>query len=169
MRLSIPLYETTSTECVLNATNTNDIPTNGERYDMTNAADILDAAAGHLRDREETYDAPGGERSMQSTVSMFNILTGECISEEEGWLFMACLKMVRSQQGAYRADSYEDGAAYFALAGETAAEVRRARGLDEELLPKSVDPELEKSIDDILNEAANRGTVLSLDPWKEVS
>ena len=37
---------------------------------------------------------------------------------------MALLKAVRSQQGAYRADSYEDGAAYFALAGEAAVRDR---------------------------------------------
>lgn len=34
------------------------------------------------------------------------------------------LKATRSQQGSYRADSYEDGAAYFALAGEAAAKAR---------------------------------------------
>ena len=37
---------------------------------------------------------------------------------------MALLKAVRSQQGDYRADSYEDGAAYFALAGEAACNER---------------------------------------------
>jgi hypothetical protein len=42
------------------------------------------------------------------------------MTEEQGWLFMALLKMVRSQQGELRMDSYEDGAAYFALAGEAA-------------------------------------------------
>lgn len=34
---------------------------------------------------------------------------------------MALLKAVRSQQGRFKADNYEDGAAYFALAGEAAA------------------------------------------------
>jgi len=33
---------------------------------------------------------------------------------------MALLKAVRSQQGAFRMDSFVDGAAYFALAGEAA-------------------------------------------------
>jgi len=89
-----------------------------------NAAEILTTAAGHLKDRASTYDQPQGERSIGKTVAMFRALTGVEMTEEQGWLFMACLKMVRSQQGRYRADSYEDGAAFFALAGENAAQER---------------------------------------------
>ena len=88
------------------------------------AASILKSALGHMEDRAATYDKPGGERSMGKTVAMFNALTDHGLSEEQGWLFMVCLKMVRSQQGDYRSDSYEDGPAYFALAGETAAKER---------------------------------------------
>lgn len=89
------------------------------------AMSILASAVGHLTDRAATYDQPQGERSMTKTVAMFNTLTGNTLTDEQGWLFMACLKMVRSQQGNYRADSYEDGAAYFALAGEAAAQERQ--------------------------------------------
>lgn len=88
------------------------------------ADEILTTAAGHLKDRAVTYDQPQGERSMGKTVAMFNTLTEHGLTEEQGWLFMACLKMVRAQAGRYRADSYEDGAAYFALAGESAAQER---------------------------------------------
>ena len=91
---------------------------------MTTAHDILQAAAGHMQDRAATYDKPEGERSMGATVEAFKAVTGHCLTEEQGWLFMALLKAVRSQQGAHRADSYEDGAAYFALAGEAAARDR---------------------------------------------
>lgn len=84
------------------------------------AHDILQAAAGHMNDRATTYDRPQGERSMGATVEAFRAVSGIGLTEEQGWLFMALLKAVRSQQGAYRADSYEDGAAYFALAGEAA-------------------------------------------------
>jgi hypothetical protein len=84
------------------------------------AWEILEAAGSHMRDRAATYDSPAGERSMASTVAMFNTLVGQDMTEEQGWLFMALLKMVRSQQGELRMDSYEDGAAYFALAGEAA-------------------------------------------------
>ena len=85
-----------------------------------NAHDILQAAAGHMRDRAATYDKPEGERSMGATVAAFRAVSGVKLTETQGWLFMALLKAVRSQQGAYRADSFEDGAAYFALAGESA-------------------------------------------------
>ena len=88
------------------------------------AHNILDRAAQHMRDRAATYDKPEGERSMGATVLAFQAVTGHQLTEEQGWLFMALLKAVRSQQGAYRADSYEDGAAYFALAGEAACNER---------------------------------------------
>ena len=91
---------------------------------MPRASDILQTAAQHMKERASIYDQPQGERSISKTVAMFNTLTGAGLTDEQGWLFMACLKMVRAQQGRYRADSYEDGAAYFALAGESAAQER---------------------------------------------
>lgn len=84
------------------------------------APSILRAAIKHMEDRAKTYDKPEGERSMGATVEAFCAVTGISMTEEQGWLFMALLKSVRSQQGEYKADSYEDGAAYFALAGEAA-------------------------------------------------
>ena len=84
------------------------------------AASMLTAALGHMEDRAKTYDAPGGERSMGKTVSAFNVITGHTLTEEAGWLFMEILKQVRSQQGDYRADNYEDMVAYAALRGECA-------------------------------------------------
>jgi hypothetical protein len=83
-----------------------------------------------MRDRAATYDKPEGERSMGATVDAFLAVTGVSMTEEQGWLFMALLKAVRSQQGAYRADSYEDGAAYFALAGEAAVRDRNGGWTD---------------------------------------
>jgi len=86
--------------------------------------DILEAAAAHMKDRQVTYDSPGGERSMEKTVNMFNALLGgdRLLTTEQGWIFMAILKIVRSQQGTFRLDNYEDLAAYAALAAETAFE-----------------------------------------------
>jgi len=98
--------------------------------DGSTAANILTAALGHMRDRAATYDKPEGERSMGATVDAFHAVTGVSMTEEQGWLFMALLKAVRSQQGAYRADSYEDGAAYFALAGEAAVRDRNGGWTD---------------------------------------
>ena len=88
------------------------------------AGDFLGAALNHLGDRASTYDNPTGERSMGRTVEAFNAITGHKLTEEQGYLFMCLLKQVRSQQGKYKSDSYEDGAAYFALMGECAAKVR---------------------------------------------
>ena len=105
--------------------------------DGSTAANILTAALGHMRDRAATYDKPEGERSIGATVDAFQAVTGVSLTEEQGWLFMALLKAVRSQQGAYRADSYEDGAAYFALAGEAAV---RDRTVKESLTVHPVHP-----------------------------
>ncbi len=85
------------------------------------ASEVLQSAAGHIRARAVSYDARDGERSMTKTVAAFNAVTGHALTEEQGWLFMALLKAVRSQQGAFRQDNYEDGAAYFALMAESGA------------------------------------------------
>lgn len=89
------------------------------------AATILGAAANHMDDRARMYDKPEGERSMGATVAAFNAITGHDLTEEQGWLFMEVLKKVRSQQGEYRADNYEDAAAYAALRGECASRDRQ--------------------------------------------
>jgi len=119
------------------------------------ASNILTAALGHMRDRASTYDKPEGERSMGATVDAFQAVTGISMTEEQGWLFMAMLKAVRSQQGAYRADSYEDGAAYFALAGEAAVRDRNGGWTDKAIraaaMSSRIDPadvEIASAIDD---------------------
>jgi len=87
--------------------------------DTPTAPSILDRAAGHMRDRAATYDQPDGERSMGKTVAAFNAITGRNLRESEGWLLMAILKMVRSEQRrAPHADSIEDLCSYSALYGE---------------------------------------------------
>lgn len=90
---------------------------------MKTAPEILQAGIGHMQDRATTYDKPEGERSMAATVAAFNAVTGDgrMDTEERGWLFQLLLKAVRSQQGAFKLDNYEDGAAYFGLMGEAAA------------------------------------------------
>lgn len=91
------------------------------------AQDFLQAGLGHMQDRAVTYDKPTGERSMAATVGAFKCVSGVEMTEEQGWLFMGLLKMVRSQQGEFKADNYEDEAAYAALRGECAF---AARGVD---------------------------------------
>lgn len=93
------------------------------------ARDFLLKGIGHMEDRAVEYDSPEGERSMAATVEAFNAITGCDLNEVEGWLFMGVLKMVRSQQGGpFKADTYEDWAAFGGLAGEAAA--RRQRQVD---------------------------------------
>lgn len=80
------------------------------------------AAARHMSDRAATYDAPQGERSMARTVTAFNALTGQHISEAEGWLLLQLLKDARQwQRPDYHADSAEDCIAYAALKAEALA------------------------------------------------
>lgn len=90
----------------------------------TLAPDFLQAALSHMKERAITYDKPQGERSMKATVEAFKAITGIELTEEQGWILMSVLKLVRSQQGEYKSDSYEDGAAYFALMGEAANKAR---------------------------------------------
>jgi len=85
------------------------------------AASILEAGLGHMQDRAVTYDNPQGERSMGKTVDMFNVLYGLELTEEQGWAFMAILKLVRTSQGDFKLDNFEDLAAYAGLMGEAAA------------------------------------------------
>ena len=92
---------------------------------LPTAQHFLEAALNHLGDRATTYDNPQGERSMGRTVQVFNTITGHKLTEEQGYLFMVLLKAVRSQQGKYKSDSYEDGAAYFALMGEVGEKERK--------------------------------------------
>ena len=84
------------------------------------APQILDAAAGHMRDRAATYDSPQGERSMGRAVAALNAVLGrQALTESEGWLLLQLLKDVRDRQRVEpHRDSLEDGVAYAALKAE---------------------------------------------------
>ena len=94
------------------------------RNPLPTANHFLEAALNHLGARAVTYDKPTGERSMERTVNAFAALTDIQLTEEQGWLFMEVLKQVRSLQGKFKADNYEDLAGYAALRGEAAAKAR---------------------------------------------
>ncbi len=102
------------------------------------AKDILEKAADHMADRAATYDNPEGERSMGKIVAMFNALYGTSITEEQGWAFMAILKLVRSSQGKYRVDNYEDLTAYSALMGESAWVAKKSPDNEGFVLPRKL-------------------------------
>lgn len=100
------------------------VPPVPSRNTKVSAPDVLQRGVDHMRERATTYDNPDGERSMAATVDAFESVTGVTMTEEQGWLFMALLKAVRCQQGNFKLDNYEDGAAYFGLAAEAAAATR---------------------------------------------
>ena len=88
--------------------------------EASSAPNLLQIGVDAMKDRGASRDNEG-ERSMAKTVKAFNAFTGRDLSEEEGWLFMVCLKQARSMNGAKKiADDYVDGSAYFALQGECA-------------------------------------------------
>lgn len=91
----------------------------GTEYLSKNSApDILANAKNCISNRAEERDIEQ-ERSMAQTVRAFKELRGHDLSEEDGWIFMAVLKMVRARAGTkINVDDYVDGAAYIALAGE---------------------------------------------------
>lgn len=90
--------------------------------DTPKAAQILNEAVATMVERGKSYDknGNGAERSMDKIVAMFEALTGIKMTPAQGYKFMACLKLARSEQGEHKEDNYLDGAAYMALAGEAA-------------------------------------------------
>ena len=95
-----------------------------DKNPLPTANHFIEAALNHLGNRAATYDKPTGERSMERTVKVFAALTDIQLTEEQGWIFMEALKQVRSLQGKFKADNYEDLAGYAALRGEAAARSR---------------------------------------------
>ena len=85
----------------------------------TKAQDLLYRAADLMDERGKQYDQPSGERSMAAAVAAFNTIAGYHLTEADGLLLMALLKMVRDQQRETpHRDSIEDLVAYASLYGE---------------------------------------------------
>ena len=83
------------------------------------APEILTRSAEIMAERAKQYDSPQGERSMGKAVAAFNAVTGQSLSEANGWLLMALLKMVRDNTTTEpHEDSINDLVAYGALYGE---------------------------------------------------
>lgn len=97
-----------------------------DHHAPTAAQDFLLAAADAIQQRAEQRDHADGERSIPRAVAMFNELTGHRLTQREGWVFMALLKLSRAQGGRYHADDYVDATGYLGLAGEAAGEQARA-------------------------------------------
>ena len=84
--------------------------------------ELLQKAKEMLATRGQEYDHEDKkERNMGRTVVAFNALTGNKITEEEGWLFMLMLKLARVTDSDFRHhDSMLDAICYSALMMECA-------------------------------------------------
>ncbi len=89
----------------------------GSPMNQYGAVGMLQEASDCIGNRASERDTEA-ERSMAATIRSFNGMFGTELTEEQGWHFMALLKMARAKGGEFRRDDYVDGAAYFALAGE---------------------------------------------------
>jgi hypothetical protein len=77
-----------------------------------------------LGERGQQYDkSQQQERSMATIVTAFNQITGQDLTEAQGWAFMQVLKLVRlhSNPKKFHEDSALDSIAYAALAAECGA------------------------------------------------
>lgn len=86
--------------------------------------EFLQAAIDVQKERGAQYDKPSGERSMGATVSAFNCITGNNLKEQDGWMLLGLLKLVRQSQNPekYHHDSALDFVAYASLYAEAASE-----------------------------------------------
>ena len=86
--------------------------------------EFLQAAIDVQKERGAQYDKPSGERSMGATVAAFNCITGNNLKEQEGWMLLGLLKLVRQSQNPekYHHDSALDFVAYASLYAEAASE-----------------------------------------------
>jgi hypothetical protein len=84
------------------------------------ANQLLNKAATLMEQRGQQYDQPQGERSMGKAVKAFNAIASTQLTESQGWLLLALLKMVRDNQRELpHQDSIEDLIAYCSLYGES--------------------------------------------------
>jgi len=88
-----------------------------------NAIEFLELSQSTMVERGATYDSNEGERSMGKTIKAFNEITGESLTESDGWLIMILLKQVRQwSKEDYHHDSALDAVAYSALLAESLSE-----------------------------------------------
>lgn len=85
------------------------------------AEHILAQAAHEMAARGKQSVNGTKERSIADTVTAFNAITGHSLSETDGWMFLVVMKAVRTTHRVGSMDSFVDGSAYFALAGESAS------------------------------------------------
>lgn len=95
------------------------------------AETLLKHASAIMIQRGKDYDKPDGERSMARTVAAFNLITGQDLTETQGWQFMQTLKDVRNATGSQpHEDSLLDSIAYAALKAESGINEKIQRAIN---------------------------------------
>jgi Domain of unknown function (DUF6378) len=89
------------------------------------AQNYLQCATHTIGERGKQYDpSQTQERSMSKIVVAFNVITGLSLTEQQGWLFMQLLKIVRlNNSPKFHEDSAIDSIAYAALAAECGSKI----------------------------------------------
>lgn len=78
---------------------------------------ILDKAADCVcKDREDEYGTP--ENSFNLIANLWSDYLGKDLSSVDVAMMMVLLKVARIRTGRFKADSFVDGAGYFACGGE---------------------------------------------------
>lgn len=90
-----------------------------ERHYM-NVFNRLEKVMKIVKSRGDERDLPGGERSMERAVRIYNSITDSTMRTSDGWRFMMCLKLSRMMAGTYKEDDYDDLIGYAALLAEEA-------------------------------------------------
>lgn len=88
-----------------------------QHHKATLAPELLREAADLIDTRAAERDV-SAERSMGRAIAAFNTLTGLALTETNGWLLLAILKLARATVGKFQPDDLKDCAAYVALALE---------------------------------------------------
>lgn len=89
------------------------------KLNFKTAPDFLKDSVAILEERGKQYDSNNQERSMGRAVEAFNAITGNNLTDPEGWLLLQLLKDVRQwAKKEYHEDSALDCIAYAALKAE---------------------------------------------------
>ena len=91
------------------------------------AQSILQESIDCISDRAPFRDA-NGEKSIELAAEVFSNLTGHDLTEYDACIFLACIKLARSQRGEFTRDDYVDAVSYIGLAGEARAREVRPSG-----------------------------------------
>jgi len=91
------------------------------------AQSVLQEAIDAISDRAPYRDA-NGKKTFELASEIFGKITGHDLDEHDACMFLASIKLARSQQGEFHVDDFVDAAAYISLAGEARAGQVRPTG-----------------------------------------